>query len=260
MVSTKTLGSVGLVQNLYFKTVHTKDTVGFTLRFCRLDAIEMDFCSIMWNFEPTFKAFTQQPTFKFSAKIQRTILPRHSIKWFSKSSKSKKPPHFFRYFGDFPKKKKHSHFQEFAKTNEPRHDKTNKMSVRPAKTQISLGIRLVWSESSLCAQWVAKDPGFLHADSEDSAQADLSFRWAHTHVVDCIMSWLKYSYRSISDCSATNINISLVQQYFAILATPFKWNTNRHKKCQPEYHMFLISKWKIDFSAVLSHMHIAVIL
>ena len=29
---------------------------------------------------------------------------------------------------------------------EPRHDKTNKMSVRPAKTQISLGIRLVWSD------------------------------------------------------------------------------------------------------------------
>ena len=38
----------------------------------------------------------------------------------------------------------------------------------PAKTQISLGIRPVWSESSLCAQWVAKDPRFLHADSEDS--------------------------------------------------------------------------------------------
>ena len=53
---------------------------------------------------------------------------------------------------------------------EPRHDKTNKMSVRPAKTQISLGIHPVWSESSLCAQWVAKDPGFLHADSEDSDQ------------------------------------------------------------------------------------------
>ena len=48
------------------------------------------------------------------------------------------------------------------------HDKTNKMSVHPAKTQISLGIRHVWSESSLCAQWVAKDPRFLHADSEDS--------------------------------------------------------------------------------------------
>ena len=56
------------------------------------------------------------------------------------------------------------------KTIEPRHDKTNKMTVRPAKNQISLGIRPVWSESSLCAQWVAKDPSFLHADSEDSGQ------------------------------------------------------------------------------------------
>ena len=33
--------------------------------------------------------------------------------------------------------------------------KTNKMTVRPAKTQSSLGIRPVWSESSLCVQWVA---------------------------------------------------------------------------------------------------------
>ena len=32
-----------------------------------------------------------------------------------------------------------------------RHDKTNKMAVRPANTQISLGIRPVWSESSLSA-------------------------------------------------------------------------------------------------------------
>ena len=60
------------------------------------------------------------------------------------------------------------HFDGIGEKREPRHDKTNKMSVRPAKTQISLGIRPVWSESSLCAQWVAKDPSFLHADSEDS--------------------------------------------------------------------------------------------
>ena len=32
-----------------------------------------------------------------------------------------------------------------AAEHEPRHDKTNKMSVRPAKTQISLGIHPVWS-------------------------------------------------------------------------------------------------------------------
>ena len=41
--------------------------------------------------------------------------------------------------------------------------KPSKWPVRPAKTQISLGIRPVWSESSLCAQWVAKDPdSFMH--------------------------------------------------------------------------------------------------
>ena len=49
---------------------------------------------------------------------------------------------------------------------EPPHDETNKGTVRPAK------IRSAWAsaqydQSSLCAQWVAKDPSFLHADSED---------------------------------------------------------------------------------------------
>ena len=40
--------------------------------------------------------------------------------------------------------------------------------MRPAKTQINLG-----------AQWVAKDPSILQADSEDSDEADLSLHWAH---------------------------------------------------------------------------------
>ena len=53
---------------------------------------------------------------------------------------------------------------------EPRYDKTNKVNVRPAKTQIGLGIRPVRSASSLCVQWVANDQRFLHADSEDSDQ------------------------------------------------------------------------------------------
>ena len=60
--------------------------------------------------------------------------------------------------------------QEAESKYEPPHDKTNNVAVRPTKTQISLGIRPVWSESSLCAQWVAKNPTFLHADSEDSDQ------------------------------------------------------------------------------------------
>ena len=53
---------------------------------------------------------------------------------------------------------------------EPQHNKTNKVTVRPAKIQTSLGFSPVWLESSLSAQWVAKDPGCLHADSEDSDQ------------------------------------------------------------------------------------------
>ena len=42
--------------------------------------------------------------------------------------------------------------------------------VHPAKIQISLRIRAVWSESSLGAFWIAKDAEFLHADNVDSHQ------------------------------------------------------------------------------------------
>ena len=74
----------------------------------------------------------------------------------------------------------------------------SKMSVRPAKTQISLGIHPVWSESLLCTQWVAKDPSFLQTESEDwsdwaDAKVDLSRRWAHSHFVGFVMSWLIFS-------------------------------------------------------------------
>ena len=54
--------------------------------------------------------------------------------------------------------------------NEPPHNKTNNVAVRPAKTLIRLGGYPVRSEYSLCAQCVAKNPIFLHADSEDSDQ------------------------------------------------------------------------------------------
>ena len=43
-------------------------------------------------------------------------------------------------------------------------------SVRPAKIQISLRIRAVWSESSLDAFWIAKDAKFLHVHNEDTDQ------------------------------------------------------------------------------------------
>ena len=85
-----------------------------------------------------------------------------------------------------------SNFRIITATCEPPHVKTNNVAVRPAKTQISLGIRPVWSESSLCAQWVAKDTSFLHADSEDwsdwaDAQADLSLHWRTATLL--VLSW-----------------------------------------------------------------------
>ena len=53
---------------------------------------------------------------------------------------------------------------------EPWHDKTNKISVYPVKTQISLGIRPVWSEPLLSA-WRKFGSLTAHwAHSEDSGQ------------------------------------------------------------------------------------------
>ena len=54
---------------------------------------------------------------------------------------------------------------------EPRHDKTNKMAVRPTKTQISLGIRPVWSESSLSAWRSIGSLATHRAHSVDSDQS-----------------------------------------------------------------------------------------
>ena len=55
-------------------------------------------------------------------------------------------------------------------TNELPRDKTNKMVVRPAKTQISLGICPVWSESSLSAWRNLGSLATQWAHSEDSDQ------------------------------------------------------------------------------------------
>ena len=91
------------------------------------------------------------------------------------------------------------------KLYEPPHDKTNNVAVRLAKTQISLGIRPVWSQSSLCAQWVAKDSYFklpscgqrrLWSDWAD-AQADLSLRWAHSHFVGFVTMRLILSFIAV---------------------------------------------------------------
>ena len=74
----------------------------------------------------------------------------------------------------------------------------NCVVVHTVKTQIRLGIR---------AQWVAKDPSFLHADSElwsdwADAQVDLSLRWANNHIVDFVMRRLIFRLWSFPQMTA----------------------------------------------------------
>ena len=83
---------------------------------------------------------------------------------------------------------------KYFQINEQRHDKTNKMSVRPARTQIRPG----WSEYSLSAwrklgslSYPLSAEQRLWSDWAD-AQADLSLRWAHTHFIGFVMLRLKY--------------------------------------------------------------------
>ena len=79
---------------------------------------------------------------------------------------------------------------DFPTQCEPWHDKTNKMSVRPAKTQISLGIRPVWSESSLSAWRKLGSLATQWAHSEDSDQTGWTPRliWVFTgHTVTLLV-------------------------------------------------------------------------
>ena len=70
---------------------------------------------------------------------------------------------------------------------EPPHDKTNKMTMHPAKTQISLGIRPVWSESSLAHNEYLRTQAFFMR-TEKKIWSD----WAHIHFVGFVISRLIY--------------------------------------------------------------------
>ena len=108
---------------------------------------------------------------------------------------------------------------QWYKTFEPRHDKTNKTSVPPVKTQISLGIHPVCSESSLCAQWVAKDPSFLQAAAKtlirlggcpgwsESSLGVHSFCWVLScrGSFCCLSSRQTFRYQAMLFCEELNI-------------------------------------------------------
>ena len=86
-----------------------------------------------------------------------------------------------------------SYIVESQSTCESPHDKTNKVTVRPAKTQISLGIRPVWSESSLPA-WRNLGSLATHwAHREDSDQTGrmprLIWVFAGRTLILLVLSW-----------------------------------------------------------------------
>ena len=100
--------------------------------------------------------------------------------------------------------------------------KPTKWPVRPANTQISLGIRPLWSESSLYTQLVAKDPGFLH-DSEASDQTGQMPRliWVFAgrtgHFVGFVMrrfKWLRFVFQYVrwGGCWQTAVPQPHIQQ------------------------------------------------
>ena len=72
---------------------------------------------------------------------------------------------------------------KYVLVNEPPHDKTNKVTVHPAKTQISLCICPVWSGFAVRMKkaWALSYPLSAqrrHWSDWAGAQADLSFCWA----------------------------------------------------------------------------------
>ena len=86
----------------------------------------------------------------------------------------------------------------------------------------------VWSESSLCAQWVAKDPSFLSVDSEDSDQTGRMHRliWVFAgrtdHLVGFVMRRLIYEKNGTKIFICWN-NCSLYSLY--TLHDIIKWNS-----------------------------------
>ena len=139
--------------------------------------------------------------------------------------------------------------------------KPTKWHVRPAKTQISLGFRPVWSEPfAVC--WMGKDPSFLRLDSEDSDQTGWMPRliWVfarHTITLlgfvmlqlisacntglslggclgeKCFLSWLTSLYLKLRDTFKCIVHIGKSK----IWTKTFPWN--------PEIVTKLLTVWKL---------------
>ena len=125
--------------------------------------------------------------------------------------------------------------------------KPKKWYVRPAKTQISLGICPVWSESSLCAQCVVKDPSFLHADSE-AAKTLIRLGgcpgWSESslgaHAILLVLSWCGSYYVHVSKFAhAIVCFIRLIRPWKIWI--PESWHFNTTKTVKNWNHNFEVA-------------------
>ena len=107
------------------------------------------------------------------------------------------------------------------------------MAVHPAKTQIILGICPICSESSLCAQWVAKDQSFLHADSEDSDQTGWMprligvFAGRTCHFIGFVVRWLNYVFGAHVYQSTGRLRAAILMNTHNIWAASSEFGTYR---------------------------------
>ena len=160
-------------------------------------------------------------------------------------------------------------------SHEPRHDKTNKMSVCPAKIQISLSIRPVWSESSLSAWRNLGSLATHYAHSEDSDQTGRMPRliWVfagRSHFVGFVMSRLTLcnnfiimQISIIKPCSLIKFRkawttriLKVVNDAFCFLkwwqATTIKLNSSFPRSIQQRVeHSFFILKSKVKIGCAI---------
>ena len=122
--------------------------------------------------------------------------------------------------------------------------------MHPAKTQISLGIRPVWSESLLCAQRVAKDLSFLRADSKDSDQTGRMPRliWVFTGRTCHFCRFILF----FSDFSATTCVVVLITCRSA--SHMFSWRNEKPISGYPFLFGDMIQPYRKDANAAWMRM------
>ena len=101
-------------------------------------------------------------------------------------------------------------------------------------------LRSAWAsaqsdQSSLCTFWVAKDPGFLHADSEDSdhtgwmTRLNWVFNWHTDHFVGFVTWRLKYPFNESHNWFHYMFIVLLLLEYSKIYKTICPEMCSRHR-------------------------------